>query len=76
MDNFSGLVVSVSVRALPGWPLSCPSSFELLLPAPQSRDLPLGAHVQSTSTRRVVDIQMGKKGLTHVSSEMLRTFSP
>ena len=74
MDNFSGLVVSVSVRASPGWPLSCPSSFELLLPAPQSRDLPLGAHVQSTSTRRVVDIQMGKKGLT--SSEMLRTFSP
>ena len=65
----------LTVRASPGWPLACLCSSELLLPDTQSSDLPMG----SSCTKHVYicgRYTNGEEGLTHVSSEMLRTFSP
>ncbi len=61
------------VRASPGWPLSCSCSSELLLPDPQSSELPLG----SSCAKHVYTCGRHTNGEeTYVSSEMIRTFSP
>ena len=58
----------LTVRASPGWHLACPCSSELLLPDPQSSDLPLG----SSCAKHVYTC--GEEGLTHICHQ--RCFEP
>ena len=66
----------LTVRASPGWPLSCPCSSEQLLPDPQASDWLLGSscvkHVYTCGRHR--PYKWGRMTNTYVSSEMIRTF--
>ena len=68
----------LTVRASPGWPLSCPCSSEQLLPDPQAGEWLLGSSCvkQVYTCGRHRPYKLGIRTNTYVSSEMIRTFSP